>query len=293
VLATAVEIVVSHGGRSKRLGVGGSVTIGRSQVCDIRLADPLVSRRACLLRVEPTYVMVFNESTRTSLTVRPPVGEDRRVAPGSGVASLPYVTFDVVFAGADGRPVGVHVDARYLSAPEPPAVDPDDEQTCDIAAGGLTGGQIANLAGRRGARMQAALLTPAQRLALVALCEPMLTRNGSDARLPSTSELADRLRLRPGYVYNIIKEVRHRLADAGVPGLMSADGAASGRIDLRLTLARWAIEAGAVTVRDLAELPGLRSDLGSANGATTSPGSPETCCARSSTSASPLRQFLQ
>jgi hypothetical protein len=217
-LATAVEIVVGYGGRTKRLIVGDSVTIGRSQVCDIRLADPLISRRACLLRVEATYVMVFNESTRTPLSIRPPAGEDRRVGPRSAVASLPYVTFDIVFAGADGRPVNVHVDARMLSAPEPPAVDPDEERTCDVAAGGLTGGQIANLAGRRAVRMQAALLTPAQRIALIALCEPMLTRNGSDARPLSTSELADRLSLRPDYVRNIVKDVRHRLADAGVPG---------------------------------------------------------------------------
>lgn len=87
------------------------------------------------------------------------------------------------------------------------------------------------------------------------MCEPMLTRNGAYARPLSTSELARRLNLRPDYVRNLIKDVRYRLADAGVSGLISPDGAATGRTDLRLALARWAIEWGAVTTQDLAELP--------------------------------------
>jgi hypothetical protein len=103
--------------------------------------------------------------------------------------------------------------------------------------------------------MQAALLTPAQRIALIAMCEPMLTHNGTHARPRSTSELADRLSLSPDYARNVIKDVRYRLSEAGVPGLVSADGAATGRIDLRLALARWAIEWGAVTEADLADLP--------------------------------------
>jgi hypothetical protein len=77
--------------------------------------------------------------------------------------------------------------------------------------------------------MQAALLTPAQRTALIGLCEPLLTRNGAGARPRSTAELTERLgRRKPIYVRNVIIEVRHRLADEGVPGLLSADGAATG-----------------------------------------------------------------
>ena len=167
-LATAAEIIAGYRGRTRRLGVGDSVT-------------------------------------RTPLAIRPPAGEDRRVGPRSAAASLPYTTVDVV-AGAGGRPVTVHVDAWTLS---PPTVDPDEEQTSDVTAGGLTGGQI-----------------------------------------------ADRLSLRPGYVRNVINDVRHRPADTGVPGPLSADGTAAGWTDLRPALARWAVEGGAV-----AELPRPRPVL--------------------------------
>jgi hypothetical protein len=247
-LRTAVGIIVVNGRTARRVGVGDSVTMGRSQTCDIRLPDAHISRRACLLRVEPDYVMVFNQSIRRPLAIRPPAGEDRRVGPASATTSLPYTTFDIIFAGADDEPVRVHIDARRLSSPELPAVDPAEEQTCDVTVLG----PMAEPAGR----MQAALLTRAQRIALIAMCEPMLTRNGTQARPRSTTELAERLNLKPDYARNIIKDVRHRLADAGVPGLVSADGTATGRIDLRLALARWAIERDAVTVGDLDDLPG-------------------------------------
>ncbi len=61
--------------------------------------------------------------------------------------------------------------------------------------------------------------------------------------------------LSPDYARNVIKDIRYRLCDAGVPGLVSGDGTATGRTDLRLALARWAIEWGAVTAADLADLP--------------------------------------
>jgi hypothetical protein len=187
--------------------------------------------------------------------IRPPAGEDRRVGPCAAATSLPHRVFEVVFAGGDGEPVSVHVDARGLTSPESPAVNPREGRTRGADDLGLTTGTVPNMAGRRAVRMQAALLTPAQRIALIAMCEPMLTRNGVHARPRSTAELADRLGLTPDYARNVIKDVRHRLYDAGVPGLVSADGAATGRTDLRVALARWAIEWGAVTVGDLADLP--------------------------------------
>jgi hypothetical protein len=254
-MGTGGGVVVDYGGRRRFVDVGDSLTIGRSQSCTVRLADPEISRQACLLRIDADFVMVFNQSAQKPLVIRPPVGEDRRVGPGAAAMSLPYPIFDVVFAGRDDEPVSVHVDARGLGSPELPPVDPREEPTRGAEDLGLTSHRIPNLAGRGPVRMQAALLTPAQRIALVALCEPMLTHNGGQARPRSTTEIADRLGLKPDYARNVIKEVRHRLSDAGVPGLVSADGAAVGRTDLRLALARWAIEWGAVTVADLADLP--------------------------------------
>jgi len=247
--------VVTHRGGRWQLGVGESLTIGRSENCSVRLGDPEISRHACLLRVESGFVTVFNQSTQKPLALRPPAGEDRRVGPAAATTSLPYPAFDVVFAGTDDRPVSVHVDARTLVPPRAPAVIAAEGQTRGADDPGLTDVQMPNLAGPRSVRMQAALLTRAQRTALIAMCEPMLTRNGAFARPRSTAELADRLGLKPDYARNIIKDVRHRLAESGVPGLVSTDGTAIGRTDLRLALARWAIERGAVTVADLAQLP--------------------------------------
>ncbi|MEV6494850.1 hypothetical protein AB0M20_40445, partial [Actinoplanes sp. NPDC051633] len=143
---------------------------------------------------------------------------------------------------------------RALVPPQPTAVLAEEGRTRGADDPG-TDLYVPNLGGRRAVRMQAALLTRAQRIALIAMCEPMLTRNGAHARPLSTVELADRLGLKPDYARNIIKDVRHRLAESGVPGLVSTDGTAIGRTDLRLALARWAVERGAVTVADLAQLP--------------------------------------
>jgi hypothetical protein len=252
---TTGPVLVLHEGRKWFLDPGDSLTIGRSQTCAVRLTDPEISRYACLLRVGPEFVLVLNQSVQKPLVVRPPVGEDRRVAPGAAATSLPYPIFDIVFAGRDDEPVGVRVDARGLRPPASPAPDPREPQTRGADDLDLTGHQAPNTAGRRPVRMQAALLTPGQRLALIAMCEPMLTRNGGEARPRSAGELADRLGLTPDYARNVIKDIRYRLADAGVPGLVSADGAASGRSDLRLALARWAVEFGAVSAADLADLP--------------------------------------
>jgi hypothetical protein len=249
------RVVVSYGTKQWVLRLGDSLTIGRSQACDVRLADPEISRHACRLLVQAQFVTVFNESTQKPLAIRPPVGEDRRVGPSSAGTSLPYPVFEVVFAGRDEDPVSVHVDARELPTPDRPVLDPKEAKTRGPDDPGLIDTTVPNTAGRRAARMQAALLTPAQRIALIALCEPMLTLNGSQARPRSTSDLARRLGRAPDYVRNVIKEVRQRLSDAGVPGLVCADGAAYGGTDLRLALARWAIEWGAVTPADLDELP--------------------------------------
>jgi hypothetical protein len=218
------------------------------------MPDPEISRHACLLQVQDGYVMVFNQSRLKPLAMRPPVGEDQRVGPSSALTSLPHRTFDLIFAEAYDESVCVHVDARAMTPPLPPPSADGEEPTLSVVKSHLST-LAPNLAGRRPARTQAALLTPAQRLALIALCEPMLTANGISARPRSSTELAERLVLRPDYARNIIKDVRHRLADAGVPGLIPTHPAAATRTDLRLALARWAIEQGAVTAADLTDLP--------------------------------------
>jgi hypothetical protein len=249
------RVVVEYGDEEWIMRPGDSLTIGRSQKCQLHLTDPEISRHACQLIVHHQLVMVFNQSTQKPLAIRPPSGEDRRVGPSSAATSLPYDTFEVVFAGRDDAPVSVQVDASGLSRPQPPVPDPREGTTRGADDLSLTERKIVNTAGRRAARQQAALLTPTQRIALIALCEPLLTRNGADARPRTTPELAHRLRWVPDYARNVIKDVRHRLSAAGVPELVSHDGAVNGGTQLRWALARWAIEWGAVTVDDLDELP--------------------------------------
>jgi hypothetical protein len=251
-------VVVTHRGRSWLVGSGDSLTIGRSRTCTVRLTEPEISRHACLLRIDDGFVMIFNQSTLKPLTMRPPVGEDQRVGPSSAMASLPHRTFDLVFAGRDNEPVCVQVDARRLPPPFPAPSEDGEDPTLDVAHSDLVA-LTPNLAGRRAVRMQAAVLTPAQRTALIALCEPMLTSNGADARPRSSTELAERLALRPDYARNVIKDVRYRLSDAGVPGLVPDVSTAAARTDYRLALARWAIERGVVSAADLAGLPSSAS----------------------------------
>jgi hypothetical protein len=117
---TGGRVVVRHGGRDWFLHPGESITIGRSEECAVRLTDPEISRNACLLRVAPDMVLVLNQSGQKPFVLRPPHGEDRRVAPRGATTSLPHRVFEVVFAGRDDEPVCVGVDARGLVPPAYP-----------------------------------------------------------------------------------------------------------------------------------------------------------------------------
>ena len=169
-----------------------------------------------------------------------------------GVTSLPYRYFDVVFAGTGEAPVGVTVDARALPPPTGPVPDPREARTRGADTDDLTAPQGVGLGGPGVARRQAALLTPAQRRVLLALCEPMLIHNGERARARSTEETARRLDRAPDYVRNVLKDIRYRLSEAGVPGLLPKGFPGE---DLRRELARWAVESGAVDRGDLGDLP--------------------------------------
>ncbi|MBM2621331.1 FHA domain-containing protein [Actinoplanes sp. LDG1-06] len=247
-------VLVSYGGQRWALRPGDSLTIGRGQDCDLRLAPDEISRHACLLRVGSDMVVVLNQSEQKPLAIRPPAGEDERVAPGKAGTSVGRPVFDVVFAGRDDEPVSVRVDAGGLLHPAPVVPDPREPPTRGAEDRDLVGHRALSLGGRRAGRDKAALLTPSQRRALIALCEPLLTRNGDDARPRTTGEIAARLGLTHDYARNVVKEVRERLSAAGVPGLLSPDV----RVDLRLALARWAVEYGAVTRADLGDLPPRR-----------------------------------
>jgi hypothetical protein len=89
---------------------------GRNNPCTVRLADDEhLTRRAFALKVRAGYVVIHNTSTTKPLVVRPPIGEDHVVAPGSATTSLPHRTFGIVLAGSRGD-VAVHVDAQATNS---------------------------------------------------------------------------------------------------------------------------------------------------------------------------------
>ncbi|WP_198169414.1 hypothetical protein [Herbidospora daliensis] len=176
-----------------------------------------------------------NNSSHKPFVVRPPTGEDRVVEPGAATTSLPFATFALVFAGRGGATVTIHVDARPITCP------PSGTETATRAP------QTVN------APMT---ITPAQRLVLCALCEPLLANAGPRAAPATYAEIGSRLGRRPQYIRNVVKAIRESLSGHGVPALTADDDNAV-HDDFRWALARWAVRSGVVDlVQITALLPG-------------------------------------
>lgn len=232
---TEKPVAVAYRGAEWHLRPGDVLTIGRSPRCHVRLPeDDHLSRHAATLRVMQDWVLVRNDSATKPLVLRPPVGEDRVVEPGSATASLPYGCFSVVFSGHGGTSVLVGVDASTMSHHGRPR-------------------DVVTASGKATATVTAPVpFTPAQSRVLTALCAPMLTRSGPGAVPASCRQIADRLGLKQNYVRNVLKAVRESLSGYGIPGLIAADEAGD---DFRWALARCALRNGWVGERDVAGLP--------------------------------------
>jgi hypothetical protein len=232
---TEKPVAVAYRGAEWRLRPGDVLTIGRSPTCQVRLPeDDHLSRHAATLRVMRDCVLVHNDSSTKPLVLRPPVGEDRVVEPGSAMASLPYGCFSVVFPGRGGTSVLVGVDASTMSHHSPP-------RGTVTASGNATPTVTAPVR-----------FTPAQLRVLTALCAPMLTWSGPRAVPATCRQIADRLGLQPNYVRNVLKAIRETLSGYGIPGLIAGEEAGD---DFRWALARCALRNGWVGERDVAGLP--------------------------------------
>jgi hypothetical protein len=229
--------VVSVQGDHRLLVLDHEITIGRGRNCDLRIADnPVddhVSRLAATLRALEDCLLVRNESTSKQIALRPLVGSERLIGPQEATTSLPHPQFSVVVTGRFGTEYAVHVDVRGL-APAPVRPGPDPQTPITVSSPPIN-------------------LTPSQRRLLVALCEPLLTRAGPLASPATYRQIGQRVGRRPGYVRNVLKQVRELLAGQGVASMV-AFRVDQVHEDFRLPLAMWAIHSGTVTAADL---PGL------------------------------------
>ena len=226
------HVLVRVGDRSWTVGPDEELDFGRGRERAIRLGhdpeDRYVSRRAGTLLVQDSYVLVRNDSATQALDLVPPAGPGRRVEPGEATTSLPHPRFAVVVVGGYGHRYGIEVDAGRLSPPARPPEVPADRGVPDTVAAAVP-------------------LTAAQHRLLTALCEPLLRPGaGPPAGPASYRQVGVLLDRQPGYVRNVLKEVRETLTAAGVPGLVPADGPGADA-DFRLPLALWALRTGTVT----------------------------------------------
>jgi hypothetical protein len=232
-------------GERRLLVLDHEITIGRGRNCDLRIADnPMddhVSRLAATLRALEDCVLIRNESTTKQISLRPLVGTERLIGPREATTSLPHPQFSVVVTGRFGTEYAVHVDVRGLApGPRRPGrsdIDDDSKAATTVSSPGIS-------------------VTPGQRRLLAALCEPLLTRAGPHASPATYRQIGQRVGLRPGYVRNVLKQLREQLAGQGVAAMVAF------RIDqvhedFRLPLAMWALHSGTITAADL---PGLDDD---------------------------------
>jgi len=230
-------IDVRHHGRVFRVPVGTTLTVGRSPDCTIVLPqqDRFLSRRACSLHpVAEGYVLIRNDSRGQPLVMRPPAGEGQAVPPLGATTSLPHRRFSIVFMGGYSTEEVVNVDAEQIL------------QVAGVPAEPSSGGDT--LRAPEG-------VTAAQRRVLTALAAPLLTCSGARARPASYADIGRRLGLKPGYVRNVVKDIRESLASHGVPGLLGDVVDERRGEDFRPALARWAVWSGLVDADAVATLP--------------------------------------
>jgi len=230
------DVEVRFGERRWTLSPGRELTFGRDPGCDIRLGtepdDRLVSRRAGVLYLSDGRVHVRNDSATREIYLVPIPGRELAVRPGMA-AGLPDRPVHLVLLGRHG--------ARYeVVMRSGPAPAPDVKLPTTSSRGRPT-------VARAGA------LAPREERMLVALCEPMLTLAGEDARPATYAAIGKRLHVGAEYVRRCLGELRERLANEdGMPRLRG-DHAGDGS-DYREALATWALDSGTVTSASLALL---------------------------------------
>lgn len=233
--------LVSMGRYRWALGDGESISIGRQSACDVRIGDGErgpedlgVSRRAATLSHAQGRIWIRNDSTTQPVRVQPDVGEGYVLDRGDMV-SLAESRVDVV---VEGQVMSYRITVELPTGAT--RCDRDEPATVSPATQG------------------AIPLKPRERRLLAALCEPLLTGSGPQARPASYREIAARLGLSDHTVRNQLDALRDELLRRGIPGMIGPDA--------KDNLARYAVRSGSVTPSDLTELEEERGFRGFVGG---------------------------
>jgi hypothetical protein len=214
---------------------GSHLTFGRGKSMTVRIGtdDPFMHRRAGSFRWLDGRWELHNDGSRCALDVEVDGGFEARISAGADPLILP--------AGAYGSVrvlTPIHRTLSFATPPVPrvrhPLDDEDDDDLRDLSTVGLR-----EMIG----------LNDLETRMLVALCEPRLRNPRLKAYVvPSTSELCDRLDIKPKKVEDLIDSLATKMAQHVVGLIGSNDGRAVTR---RHRIAAFALDTRCVTVSDL------------------------------------------
>lgn len=219
---------VSHGSATASIEEGERVRVGRSSVCDIQVGsgadggpeDLGVSRTAATVSMQDGRLWVRNDSASQPVYLVPETGPTRVLENQDEIASLPINRVTVQLRGRI-RTHEVQVELEMAA----PLGD-----TRPIPTDGPATQYLLEF-------------TAAERRILTALCEPLLTARGDQARPASYAQAAERLYLSRSRVENCIADLVKKYASAGVPGLEGPEA--------KDNLCRYAVRSGSIGAADL------------------------------------------
>jgi hypothetical protein len=219
---------VSHGSATASIEEGERIRVGRSSVCDIQVGsgadggpeDLGVSRTAATVSMQDGRLWVRNDSASQPVYLVPETGPTRVLENQDEIASLPINRVTVQLRGRI-RTHEVQVELEMAA----PLGD-----TRPIPTDGPATQYLLEF-------------TAAERRILTALCEPLLTARGDQARPASYAQAAERLYLSRSRVENCIADLVKKYASAGVPGLEGPEA--------KDNLCRYAVRSGSIGAADL------------------------------------------
>lgn len=226
------KATVIHGDAQASIEEGQRVRIGRSTVCDLQVGvggdsgpeDLGVSRTAATVSMQDGRLWIRNDSGSQPVYLVPETGPTRVLENQDEIASLPV---DRVTLQLRGR-IRTHEVQVVLEAA------PTLGDTRPIATDGPATQYLLEF-------------TNAERRILTALCEPLLTARGDQARPASYAQAAERLFLSRSRVENCISDLVKKYASAGVPGLEGPEA--------KDNLCRYAVRSGSISAADIDHIP--------------------------------------